>query len=153
VFAAAALHRGLAGLQSTSDAEPVRLIANPYSLVAKSSIARPPEVGLLILFPRARPPTPVHEFPQNVGGRLPNVPELTAALTQITYTFQGDRLLLESEDQIKQRLGYSCDHADALALSFSRSQGLWRAWGAARGGVVRGGGVLAVCVRLRHCAV
>jgi len=48
---------------------------------------------------------------------LPNVPELTAALTQTTYTFQGDRLLLESKDQTKLRLGYSPDHMDALMLT------------------------------------
>jgi hypothetical protein len=53
------------------------------------------------------------------GGRLPDVPELTAALTQTTYTFQADRLLIEPKEMVKQRLGYSPDHADALCLTFA----------------------------------
>jgi hypothetical protein len=54
------------------------------------------------------------------GGALPPAcPELIAGLTQTTYTFRGDRLLLEPKDQIKQRLGYSPDDADAFALTFA----------------------------------
>lgn len=53
------------------------------------------------------------------GGRLPDIPELRAALTQTTYTFQGDKMLIEPKDQIKQRLGYSPDHMDALMLTFA----------------------------------
>lgn len=55
------------------------------------------------------------------GGALPpNIPELVAALTQTTYTFKGDRLLLEDKEQLKQRLGYSPDHFDALILTHAQ---------------------------------
>jgi phage terminase large subunit len=59
------------------------------------------------------------------GGALPpmdcpGVPELVAALSQTTYGFRGDRLLLEPKDQIKARLGYSPDDADAFALTFAQ---------------------------------
>lgn len=54
------------------------------------------------------------------GGAIPDVPELIAALSQTTYSFRGDRLLLEPKEQIKQRLGYSPDDADALALTFAQ---------------------------------
>jgi len=58
------------------------------------------------------------------GGQLPpmdtpGMPELTAAMTRTTYSFRGDKLLLEPKDMVKQRLGYSPDHADAFALTFS----------------------------------
>lgn len=53
------------------------------------------------------------------GGALPNIPELVAELTTPTYTFQGDKLLIEPKDQIKKRLGRSPDYADALALTFA----------------------------------
>jgi phage terminase large subunit len=54
------------------------------------------------------------------GGALPDVPELVAALSQTTYSFRGDRLLLEPKDQVKQRLGYSPDDADAFVLTFAQ---------------------------------
>jgi len=54
------------------------------------------------------------------GGALPEVPELIAALSQTTYSFRGDRLLLEPKEQVKARLGYSPDEADALALTFAQ---------------------------------
>ena len=55
------------------------------------------------------------------GGQLPpNCPELIAALSQTTYSFRGDRLLLEPKDQVKLRLGYSPDDADAFALTFAQ---------------------------------
>jgi phage terminase large subunit len=53
------------------------------------------------------------------GGALPDSPELLAALTQTTYTFKGDRLVLEPKQDIKAKLGYSPDEADAAALSFA----------------------------------
>jgi phage terminase large subunit len=53
------------------------------------------------------------------GGALPESPELLAALTQTTYTFQGDRFLLEPKDQVKMKIGYSPDEADAFALTFA----------------------------------
>ena len=61
------------------------------------------------------------------GGVLPDSPELIAALSQTTYTFQGDRLLLEPKEQIKARLGYSPDEADAFALTFAHP--VSAAWG------------------------
>ncbi len=57
------------------------------------------------------------------GGALPQCPELVAALGQTTYSFRGDRLLLEPKEQVKQQLGCSPDEADAFALpSPSRSR-------------------------------
>jgi phage terminase large subunit len=53
------------------------------------------------------------------GGALPESPELLAALTQTTYTHKGDRLLLEDKAQIKIKLGYSPDEADAFVLTFA----------------------------------
>ena len=54
------------------------------------------------------------------GGALPQCPELLAALTQTTYTFKGDRLMLEPKDVVKSKLGYSPDHGDAFALTFAQ---------------------------------
>jgi hypothetical protein len=55
------------------------------------------------------------------GGQLPaGCPELIAALTQTTYSFKGDQLLLEDKEQLKQRLGFSPDEADAFALTFAQ---------------------------------
>ncbi len=55
------------------------------------------------------------------GGALPaNCPELIAVLSQTTYSFRGDRLLLEPKEQVKQRLGGSPDDADAFALTFAQ---------------------------------
>lgn len=53
------------------------------------------------------------------GGALPNIPEMIAELTTPTYSFQGDRMLLEPKEKIKARLGRSPDYADALALTFA----------------------------------
>lgn len=53
------------------------------------------------------------------GGALPNSPEITAALTQTTYTFKGDRLLLEPKESVKAKLGYSPDETDAFVLTFA----------------------------------
>lgn len=53
------------------------------------------------------------------GGALPDSPELLAALTNTTYTFQGDKLLLEPKDLIKIKIGYSPDHFDAFILTFA----------------------------------
>lgn len=53
------------------------------------------------------------------GGALPPCPELKAALTTTTYSFQGDRLLLEPKEDIKLRLGYSPDHFDGFILTFA----------------------------------
>src|SRR6202034_3056067 len=53
------------------------------------------------------------------GGALPNSPELLAALTQTTYSFKGDRFLLEPKELVKEKLGYSPDEADAFVLTFA----------------------------------
>lgn len=53
------------------------------------------------------------------GGMLPNCPELVGELTQTTYTFKGDRMILEPKEIIKAKIGRSPDHADALALTFA----------------------------------
>lgn len=53
------------------------------------------------------------------GGALPNDPELQKELTAPRYYFQGGKLRLEEKDQIKKRLGFSPDKADALSLTFA----------------------------------
>lgn len=53
------------------------------------------------------------------GGALPDIPELAAALTQTTYTFSGDRLLLEPKEAVKIKLGYSPDDFDAAILTMA----------------------------------
>lgn len=53
------------------------------------------------------------------GGALPNESSLVAELTTPTFTFQGDKLLIEPKDQVKKRLGKSPDLADGLALTFA----------------------------------
>jgi hypothetical protein len=73
------------------------------------------------------------------GGALPanHSAELIAALSQTTYSFRGDRLLLEPKEQVKQRLGYSPDDADAFALTFAQPvAGRRGAGGGGRGGVI-----------------
>lgn len=53
------------------------------------------------------------------GGALPQSPELLAALTQTTYAFKGDRIILEPKDDVKAKLGYSPDDADAFVSTFA----------------------------------
>lgn len=53
------------------------------------------------------------------GGCLPNCPELLAEMTQTTYTFKGDALLLEPKKIIKAKIGRSPDHFDSLMLTFA----------------------------------
>src|SRR5215213_6693192 len=53
------------------------------------------------------------------GGALLELPELVADLAATTYTFKGERLLLEDESILKQKLGRSPDHSDTLALTLS----------------------------------
>jgi phage terminase large subunit len=59
------------------------------------------------------------------GGQLPpmttpGMPELNAAMTRTTYSFKGDKLLLEPKDIVKEKIGFSPDEADAFALTFSQ---------------------------------
>lgn len=54
------------------------------------------------------------------GGALPReCMELAGELTTPTYSFKGDRFLIEDKEQIKLRLGRSPDYADALACTFA----------------------------------
>lgn len=53
------------------------------------------------------------------GGVLPKCQSLKKELTSPTYSFKSGKLILESKDQIKDRLGFSPDRADALALTFA----------------------------------
>lgn len=56
---------------------------------------------------------------RNGGALPPNRPELLAALTQTTYTFKNDKLMIEPKDVIKEKLGYSPDEMDAFILTFA----------------------------------
>jgi phage terminase large subunit len=53
------------------------------------------------------------------GGALPNLPILAKELTTPTYAFQNGKFRLEEKDQIKKRLGFSPNFADALCLTFA----------------------------------
>lgn len=53
------------------------------------------------------------------GGALPPSPELARELTTPTYTFTNGKFMIEPKEQIKKRLGFSCDRSDALALTFA----------------------------------
>lgn len=58
------------------------------------------------------------------GGQLPpkhttGISELIAAFTKTSYTFKGDRIILEPKDVVKQKIVQSPDHADAFALTFA----------------------------------
>lgn len=53
------------------------------------------------------------------GTVLPNVPEIVAELTTPTYSFKGDKILIEDKDQVKLRLGRSPNYADALATTYA----------------------------------
>ena len=52
-------------------------------------------------------------------GALPNIPEMVEELTTITYTYKGDRIIMEPKEKIKERLGRSPDYSDALAVTFA----------------------------------
>ena len=72
------------------------------------------------------------------GGQLPPGQashELIAAWSQTTYSFRGDRLLLEPKEQVKSRLGYSPDDADAFVLTFAQpvAAGSGSSYGGPRG--------------------
>lgn len=53
------------------------------------------------------------------GASLPQIPELARELSAPTYWLQNGKLRLEEKEQIKSRLGWSPDLADALALTFA----------------------------------
>ena len=54
------------------------------------------------------------------GAALPNDDHLLQALTQTTYTFKGDRFLLEPKDDVKAKLGFSPDEMDACMLTYAQ---------------------------------
>jgi hypothetical protein len=59
------------------------------------------------------------------GGQLPPIstlgmPELLKAMTQTSYSFKGDRLILEPKEMVKAKLGYSPDDADAFCTGFAQ---------------------------------
>jgi hypothetical protein len=53
------------------------------------------------------------------GGVLSSHPEIARELASATYCFMNGKFKLEDKAQIKSRLGYSPDIADALALTFA----------------------------------
>lgn len=54
------------------------------------------------------------------GGALPpDDANIVAELTESTYTFKNDKLLLEPKELLKAKIGRSCDSMDSLALSFA----------------------------------
>ena len=54
---------------------------------------------------------------QGRRGALPESANLLTALTQTTYTFQGDKQLLEPNTDLKPPIGLSPDEFDALILT------------------------------------
>lgn len=54
------------------------------------------------------------------GGKIPDQPELIAALTNTTYSYTGDRIIIEPKDSIKAKLTYSPDHMDSAILTFAQ---------------------------------
>lgn len=55
------------------------------------------------------------------GGCLPPHEQLKKELVTPTYTFQNGKLKLEDKRQVKDRLGFSPDYSDALALTFAET--------------------------------
>lgn len=53
------------------------------------------------------------------GGAVYPDPDIVAELTATTYTFKGDKLVLEPKEQVKAKIGRSPDKSDALALTFA----------------------------------
>lgn len=53
------------------------------------------------------------------GGAIPECPELLQALTNTTYSFKGEALIIEPKELIKIKLGYSPDHCDSAMLTFA----------------------------------
>jgi phage terminase large subunit len=56
------------------------------------------------------------------GGALPDDPQLARELATPKYYFHKGKFQLEEKDQIKKRLGFSPDKADALALTFAHAE-------------------------------
>lgn len=56
------------------------------------------------------------------GGALPTLDRLRKELSTPLYSFKNGKFILEEKDQLKKRLGYSPDMADALALTFAMAE-------------------------------
>jgi phage terminase large subunit len=59
------------------------------------------------------------------GGQLPpmetpGMTELMRAMTRTSYSFKGDRLILEPKDMIKTKIGHSPDDADSFCVGFAQ---------------------------------
>lgn len=52
------------------------------------------------------------------GGALPNIPQLAKELTTVTYFYRNGKFQMEEKDQVKKRLKFSPNYADALCLTF-----------------------------------
>ena len=53
------------------------------------------------------------------GGALAESAELLASLTQTNYTVRKAQVLLETKEDVKKKIGYSPDEADAFVLTFA----------------------------------
>jgi phage terminase large subunit len=53
------------------------------------------------------------------GGSLPPDPELKEEMTTLTYSFKGNRILMEPKESLKKRLGRSPDKFDSLGTTFA----------------------------------
>jgi len=53
------------------------------------------------------------------GGALPQCNQLKKELTEVQYFLHKGKLKIEDKDQVKKRLGFSPDRADALGLTFA----------------------------------
>ena len=60
-----------------------------------------------------------HWIKEEGGALPPDVPEFLTELPAMTYTFKGDRLILEPKELVETKIGYSPDHSDAAALTFA----------------------------------
>lgn len=53
------------------------------------------------------------------GGALPYLPQLIKEFTAITYSYQGDKFIVEPKEIIKKRIGCSTDLVDGGAVTFA----------------------------------
>lgn len=53
------------------------------------------------------------------GGALPPDKELKEEMTTVTYSFKGNRILMEPKESVKKRLGRSPDKFDSLGVTFA----------------------------------
>lgn len=54
------------------------------------------------------------------GGALPDDTNLASSLASTTYSFKGDRFLLEPKIAVKAKIGFSPDEMDACMLTFAQ---------------------------------